>query len=202
MLMKWFAVAGVGWGLMGLQALLAHMARRLTTAQMQADGVSVGINFSNHGSTRWVIFALVPLMATLVALYADQWSWERWTVALMIGIIISVPMHLSWTFAPYPDFMVAGPWKPSLAAYPHIVLFVGVVAILVLTYTGTARLSPLMVQLTAAYITWHVFVGNHMLRKTFPPAGFPPYEFWDPGPIGIICLVGIIMTGATVYALR
>jgi len=202
MLLRWFVTAAIGWGLMGLQALLAYQAHMLTTAQMQKNDIPLGINFSNHGSTWWVVGALIPLVATLVALYADQWVYKSWGSALEFGIILSVIMHLSWTFAPYPDFMVAHRWLPSLAAVPHIVLFVGVVAVLALTYLSTSALNPAVATLTAFYITWHVFVGNHMIQKMNLPPGFPPYELWDPGPIGLICLVGATMTGATMYALR
>lgn len=205
-LSRFFAVIAFGWSMVGLMALLAHAARRLTTAHMQADGVSVGINFENHGSTWWLLAVLVSLVALLVSLYYVQWpmSWQGWWPKIALAFVITVAMHLSWTLAPYPDFMVARRWVPSLVAYPHMVIMWGVITVLLMTYLETPGMHPPVAAFTAMYTTWHVFVGNHMLQKgaSVPPPGFPPYEFWDAGPITIICLVAAIMTGATVYALR
>lgn len=83
-----------------------------------------------------------------------------------------------------------------------MVIMCGFITILQMTFLETPGIHPPVAAFVAMYTTWHVFVGNHMLQKANPPPGFPPYKFWDAGPIGIICLVGAIMTGATVYALH
>ncbi len=204
MLLKYFFVVGVGWFMVGLMALLANAAGMLTTSQMQAQGIKVGINFENHGSSWWLIAVLIVLAGMLVGLYADQWpaDWARWKWKIALAAGITVGMHIAYTFAPFPDFMVARKWVPSLVAYPHMVIMCGFITILLMTYLETPGIHSPVAAFAAMYTIWHVFVGNHMLQKANPPPGFPPYEFWDPGPIGIICLVAVIMTGATVYALR
>lgn len=204
MLLKYLAVAGAGWALAGLMALFANQAGMLTTAQMQAQGIKVGINFENHGSSFWLLAVLVPLAALLVALYGNQWPafWGGWKWKLALAAVITVVMHMMYTFVPYPDFMVARRWVPSLVAYPHMVIMCGFITVLLMTYLETPGIHPPVAAFTATYTTWHVFVGNHMLQKANPPRGFPPYEFWDLGPIAIICLVGMIMAGATIYATR
>lgn len=204
MLSRYFGVLLVGWAMVGLMALLSHRAGMLTTAQMQAQGIKVGINFENHGSTWWLLAVLVSLMALLVGLYFDQWprAWDGWRWKILLAFVITVGMHLMYTLAPYPDFMVARKWVPSLVAYPHMVIMWGVITVLLMTYLETPGIHPPVAAFTAMYVTWHVFVGNHMLQKAFPPRGFPPYEFWDAGPIAIICLVGVIMAGSCWWSLR
>lgn len=204
MLARYFAVVGVGWGMVALMALLAWGAGMLTTSQMQARGIKVGINFENHGSTWWLLAVLVLLTATLVDLYFDQWpaSWNGWKWKVILAAVITIVMHVSWTFAPFPDFMVSRKWVPSLVAYPHMVIMWGVITVLLMTYLETPHIHPPVAALAAMYTTWHVFVGNHMLQKANPPPGFPPYPFWDLGPIAIICVVAIIMAGATWWSLR
>jgi hypothetical protein len=204
MLSKFLEVGLAGWVLVALMALFAYLGGMLTTAQMQAQGIREGINFENHGSTWWVVGGLVPLTAMLVGLYAGQWpaAWGAWLPKVALAGAITVGVHLMYTFAPYPDFMVARKWVPSFAALPHMVLMWGVIAVLLMTFFATPNLHSPVAAFTAVYVTWHVFVGNHMLQKLNPPPGFPPYEFWDAGPIGTICAVGVIMAGATWWALR
>lgn len=72
MLSRYFIVMGVGWALVACMALLANAAGMLTTKQMQAQGIKVGINFENHGSTAWLLAVLVALAAMLVGFYWDQ----------------------------------------------------------------------------------------------------------------------------------
>lgn len=204
MLSRYFLVVGIGWAMVGLMALFANAAGMLTTAQMQAQGIKEGINFENHGSTWWLLAVLVTLAAMLVGLYSNEWpeAWEAWRWKIALAAVITVGMHIAYTFAPYPDFMVSPKRVPSLVAYPHMVIMWGFITVLLMTYLETPGIHPELAAFTAMYTTWHVFVGNHMLQKANPPPGFPPYEFWDPGPIGIICLVAVIMSGATIYALR
>ncbi len=201
-MLLWFVTAGCGLALWLSQAWFAYYRIGMfMPAQMNAHGVAKGIPFTGHGSTWWVLFFLIPLIATLVALYADQWSWQRWALAAAAGVIISGGMHYLYTLAPFPDFMVTDR-KLNGAGWSHFVLFAGAIAILVLTYTSTTHTYPAIPIFTAVYVTWHVFVGNHMLLKMNPPAWFPPYPLWDAVPWGSVAAVAVILGGATLFALR
>lgn len=200
-MLLWFVTADIGLTLWALQAFSAYRGKMHTPAQMVANGTPRGIPFTGHGSTWWVLFFLIPLIATLVALYAGQWSWQRWLLAGIVGIIISGGMHYLYTLAPYPDFMVTDK-RLNGAGWSHFVLFAGAIAVLVLTYTSTTHTYAAIPVLTAVYITWHVFVGNHMLKKMNPPDWFPPYPLWDAVPWASVAAVAVILGGATMFALR
>jgi hypothetical protein len=202
MVLRWVITATLLWSLVGFQAIFAAHGHMATPEQMTSHGVKQGVTFTSHGSTWWVVGALVPLTATLVALYAPQWRLDQWFYALVGATVISGVMHFTYTLAPYADYMVKDKAELTAAGYVHFVLFTGVIAVLLLTYTSTSGARPLILIGTACYITWHVFVGNHMLIKMNPPAHFPPYPFWDVGPIATIIAVAIIMAGASWWALR
>lgn len=197
----WGVTVDIGMFLFTLQAFFAYRGKMLTPVQMVESGVPQGIPFTGHGSTWWVLCCLIPLMATLVALYADQWSGMRWLLALVVGIIVSGGMHYLYTLAPYPDFMVTDK-KLNGAGWSHFALFTGAIAVLVLVFTSTTHTYAAIPVLTAMYMVWHVFVGNHMLRKMNPPDWFPPYPLWDIVPWGSVAAVAIILGGATMFALR
>ena len=200
-MLLWFSTAGIGLVLWLLQAVFANNNKMLTQEQMIANGTPQGISFNGHGSTWWVLWCLMPLMATLVALYAGQWSGQRWMLALVVGVVISGGMHYLYTLAPFPDFMITN-GRLNGAGWSHFVLFTGAIAILVLTYTSTKHTYAIIPVLTAVYMTWHVFAGNHMQKKTPPPAGSPPYPLWDMVPWGSVAAVAIVLGGATMFALR
>ena|SRR3989344_407984 len=201
-MLLWFVTAGTGLALWLLQALFAYRNGMLTPGTMMWwNRTPQGIPFTGHGSTWWVFFCLIPLIATLVALYADQWSWQRWLLASVVGVIVSGGMHYLYTLAKYPDFMVTDK-KLNAAGWSHFVLFTGAIAVLVLTYTNTTHTYAAAPVLTAVYMVWHVFVGNHMLKKMNPPDWFPPYPLWDFVPWASVAAVAIIFGGATMFALR
>ena len=201
-MLLWFLTTGTGLALWLLQALFAYRDGMLTPSQMEwYNGIKQGIPFTGHGSTWWVLFCLIPLMATLVVMYAGQWSGQRWLLALVVGVIISGGMHYLYTLVPYPDFMVTN-GRLNGAGWSHFVLFTGAIAILVLTYTSTTHTYAAIPVLTAVYMVWHVFVGNHMLKKMNPPHWFPPYPLWDLVPWGSVVAVAVIFGGATMFALR
>ncbi len=197
----WFWTAGIGVALWLLQAFFAWRKGMLTPADMQESYIQQGIPFTGHGSTWWVLGCLIPIVATLVSLYASQWSGAQWFLAIAVGVIGSGMMHWLYTQAPYPDFMVSK-GQLSAAGWAHFVLFAGVIAVLVLTYTSTTHVDKTKPIVTTVYMVWHVFVGNHMLTKTNPPDWFPPYPFWDIGPWGTVLGVAVILGGATMFALR
>ncbi len=163
------------------------------------------------GLTLWLLQAvfandnklvcLIPLIATLVAMYADQWSWQKWLLAAIASVIISGGMHYIYTLSPYPDFMITDK-KLNGAGLSHFVLFTVVITVLVLVFTSTMHTYAAVPVFTAVYMVWHVFVGNHMLLKMNPPAWFPPYPLWDVGPWGTVVAVAIIFVGATWFTLR
>lgn len=200
-MLLWVITAEIGLILWLSQSAFAYRGKMLTPAQMVANGTPQGIPFTGHGSTWWVLVCLIPLISTLVAMYADHWSWQRWLLAGIASVIISGGMHYLYTLAPYPDFMVTDK-KLNGAGWSHFVLFTGAIAVLVLTYTSTMHTYASVPVLTAVYMTWHVFVGNHMLKKMNPPDWFPPYPLWDIVPWGSVGAVALIMFGATMFALR
>ena len=200
-MLLWFSVALIGLSLWLLQELFADNNKMLNPAQMVDNGIPQGIPFSGHGSTWWVLFCLIPLIATLVALYADQWSWQKWLLAAVVGVIISGGMHYLYTLAKYPDYMVTD-GRLNAAGWSHFVLFAGAIAVLVLVYTSTKHTYAAVPVLTAVYMVWHVFVGNHMLKKMDPPDWFPPYPLWDAVPWASVAAVAVILGGATIFALR
>ena len=200
-MLLWFSTACIGLVLWLLQAVFANNNKMLTPVQMVGNGIPQGIPFSGHGSTWWVFFFLIPLIATLVALYADRWSWQRWLLAGVVGVIVSGGMHYLYTLAKYPDYMVTD-GRLNAAGWSHFVLFAGAIAVLVLVYTSTKHTYAAVPMLTAVYMVWHVFVGNHMLRKMNPPDWFPPYPLLDAVPWGSVAAVAVILGGATVFALR
>src|SRR5438067_2207432 len=98
MLLKYFAVVGGGWAMVALMAIFANAAGMLTTRQMQARGIEVGINFENHGSTWWLLAVLVSLAALLVGQCSDQWpkSLDRWVWKIVLAFFITVIMHIGY----------------------------------------------------------------------------------------------------------
>ncbi len=107
-MLLWFSTAGVGLALWLLQALFAYHNYMLTPETMTFwKRIPQGIPFTGHGSTWWVLFCLIPLIATLVALYADQWSWQRWLLAAVVGVIVSGGMHYLYTL-PVTAFQFGG----------------------------------------------------------------------------------------------
>ena len=155
----WFVTASVGLVLWLLQGLFAYSGGMLTPSQMTWNRTPQGIPFTGHGSTWWVLFCLIPLIATLVALYAGQWSGQRWLLAVVVGVIISGGMHYLYTLAPYPDFMVTDK-KLNGAGWSHFVLFTGAIAVLVLTYTSTTHTYAAVPIFTAVDMTLHLFFRN------------------------------------------
>src|SRR3989338_581843 len=158
-MLLWVITAEIGLILWLSQSTFAYRGKMLTPAQMVANGTLQGIPFSGHGSTWWVFFCLIPLIATLVALYADQWSWQRWLLAGVVGVIVSGVMHYLYTLAKYPDYMVTN-GRLNAAGWSHFVLFAGAITILVLVFTSTTHTYAAVPIFTAVYVTWHVFVGN------------------------------------------
>ncbi len=211
MVRLWFWTAGVGVALWLLQAFLAWIGNMLYPAQMKAAGIEQGITFFRHGSTWMVLFGLIPLMATLVALHAEEWTMDKMIelrafgyqtkvyavgFALIIAILISAGMHYLYTLVPYPDYMITDGGL-NAAGKTHFVLFTAAITILILTYIATENPNPALLLFTAWYMTAHVFAGNHMLEKMNPSADFPPYPLWDAGPWGAVIAVALIFGTAT-----
>src|SRR3989344_4920940 len=90
----------------------------------------------------------------------------------------------------------------NAAGWSHFVLFAGAITILVLVFTSTTHTYAAVPIFTAVYVTWHVFVCNHLLKKMDPPDWFPPYPLWDLVPWGSVAAVAVILGGATMFALR
>jgi hypothetical protein len=192
----WFTVAGIGLALWLLQALFAWCGKMLTPKQMQKYGIEQGVPFTGHGSTWFVLFGLIPLIATLYTLFAPEWTSQEWVLGGIFGFIISAGMHFVYTKVPFPDYMVKN-GRLSWAGNTHFVLFTGAITVLALFFFATLNPPPALVLFTSWYMIGHVFVGNHMLTRMHPPSWFPPYKFWDPGAWGpILAVVAIFSFGA------
>lgn len=197
--------AGIGYMLWAVQAVFSERNGMLNRKQMLENGVHCGVNFDDHGSTWWVAGALIPLMSLLVALYAAQWNDIAWLFGGAAGFLVSGAMHYLYTQSPHPDFMVKEEREEkslSGAGWAHFLLFAGVIAVLVMTFFFTKGANKLLLYATAVYMIWHVFVGNHQLRKLNPPQGFPPGNFLDPEPWYAIAGTAVAMGVGLWYSLR
>ena len=76
-----------------LQGYLSWRIGLLTPSQMQEHGLTIGLPFVAHTGMWSDLSLYAGLMATIMAFYASQWTWEQWAVALLFGLAGSAATH-------------------------------------------------------------------------------------------------------------
>ena len=133
-----------------LQGYLAWKIGLLTPHQMQQVGISKGLPFIAHTAMWSDVSLFAGLMATIMVLYAPQWTLGQWAVALIVGLAASAAMH--WGLYVQSTFEQAHVSHGTLtpAGFIHFFYMAFGIAITILFYTCTGNLSVAAVMWVSA----------------------------------------------------
>ena len=120
--------------------IIAFFLGTFTTSQMRQRGINDGLPYTRHLGA-WGEQFILPFGLGTMAAYALQWSWMAVGIASVIGIVVSVAMHVSWVKGSKRQEHMLSPKGLNLCGHIHIIYFTAVFAELVLFYLAC---SPTM----------------------------------------------------------
>jgi hypothetical protein len=189
-----------------LQAYYSWRDQMLTPAQMRSHGISQGLPFLAHGGMWSDATLFAALMATIINAYGNQWKLLQCGVALSIGLAGSSIMH----WGVYADNVLPETHvRDGAITTPGIVHFFYMaagIAVTILFYTCTARLTRKAALSVSALILTHVVIGTHVpLRiwaKLVRPGWYPEQSVFDStNAVTIVGIFGALCAGS-MWALR
>ena len=178
----------------------------ITVEGMQSHGTGFerGIPFDGHMAGKYLDLLTFPVVvATWVALYSHQWKSWQIVLLLVVGVILSGVMHLTYIEAgkKFPEYVTYS-GKLTSAGCAHVVYMGYGFAIVGLAYLCTKSPEPTLVWLTTAYLVVHVVIGVHVPYKIFTPSWFPYHGIWDAGTLAPILGSAAVLSGLSWWALR
>lgn len=165
------------WALVAQQIYVADRDEILTMKQMTSPTrspywlSSEGLPFWEHWGMRSDIFAFSPLLALIIVLYYREWSMGLIMVAGFVGLIGSIPMHLTWKKIPWRETHVTGDGHLTDAVWGHIPYMAIAIGVLWL-YFIDAKYTPWM-WVVAFLVTAHVVLGTHAVLVWRSPWWYP-----------------------------
>jgi hypothetical protein len=184
-------------------AWFAYRDRFLTVKQMLAKGVPQGMPYVWQFGIWGDIILISPLLGLIVAWYGGQWSPVEVSVACGIGFLVSAGMHYQYINHPIqiPTSLVYGQ-RLTLAGWEHFVYMAEALAVLILFYFATSRLSPWLVIITSSVLMVHTAVlGMNTMLKVKPLTWYPSGPLFDRPGIMVSAATGIFLAGLSFYAL-
>src|SRR6185312_7908823 len=195
----------------GIRFPLASARGMLTVKQMQSphpkhrngEAINEGIALMEHGSTKTCLVALNAILATFVGWFLQQWldrapvefALQSFGIDLLLptlfvshvaGYAFSGVCHFVWAGGKYPE----ADFEPkrdgerarlSPCGWVHFTYFGEATSLVIQIYLFTDGVPPPMLFLMTAYMTGHIWLGNHFWNRITKPEGFPAeYSFYAP----------------------
>jgi|GEM_PF-3966879 hypothetical protein len=198
-----------------LQFPFANADGMMTPKQMMSphpkhkDGKAIpkGIPLTGHGSTFICMIALNPILSCFIANYWHEWmNFPSLTIlgfgvnalllAHLFGHGFSILMHMSYVKGPYPEaHMHDG--RLTLAGIVHMIYFGEAVTVLIMVYALTPDVPADALFLLTAYMSGHIWIGNHFINRINRPEWFPDdYRFGDINAwIPVLVIFGTLCAG-------
>ncbi len=173
-------VFAAGEALVVLQALFSWFDGMLTPTQMRASGYDKGLPFLGHGGMWSDVVIVSPLIAAAVALYGATWSPDHIVVAVFVGLVCSILMHLTYLGAKYPEAHVQF-GELTTAGMVHVFYMAVAFAVLFLLYFGTVPLpASWFLWMTSVLLVIHIAVGTHVVLGIVKPTWYAgdPLHSW------------------------
>jgi hypothetical protein len=173
---------------------------------MQAHGVLKGLPFLAHTGMWSDVTLFAALMATIVTLYAPQWKIWQWGVALLVGIAVSATMHWGlYVHGSIPEAHVRDGMLTSAGVIHVFYMAIGF-AVVILFYTCTTNLTPIIVSWVSVLLGVHVIIGTLVPLKIWAklahPVWYPEQLIFDIVTLCTIFGTAVIIWVASLWALR
>jgi hypothetical protein len=189
-----------------LQGYFSWKENFFTPFQMQQQGILTGLPFIAH-TAMWSDASLfAALMATIIYLYAYQWSAGQFGVALMFGFIGSALMHWGvYVHSPFEQAHVRNGMLTIVGIIHFVYMAIGL-AVTTLFYTCTKGLSVVFVTTVSVLLVIHVVIGTLVPLKIWAkiarPMWYPEQLSLDGPTVTTILAVGVAVCAASVWAVR
>ena len=189
-----------------LQGYFSWKIGFLTPAQMQEHGISKGLPFVAHTAMWSDLSLFAGLMATVMVLYAPQWTFGQWTTALLVGFAGSAVMHWGlYVQSPFEQAHVRnGMLTP--AGVIHLFYMGFGIAIAILFYTCTRNLSVAAVTWVSVLLVTHVVIGTLVPLKIWAtytrPVWYPVELSFDISTAATIIAVAVTVSVASLWTIR
>ena len=160
--------------MVGAQVLCANNDSFLTVQQMQARGFKNGLPLMWHAGIWGDFVILTPLLAYIVARYADQWYRADIIISLAIGIVAIIGFGFMWINGAkhgLPEAHTHGGHMTG-AGFFHAIYFVVAIAVILLVFFHT-EISQKAASVIAVILGIHVVYGTHIMLGLIAPPWYP-----------------------------
>ena len=131
----------------------------LTDKQMKRHGFHEGFSCISHVAL-WADVLLLPWLAGIIFSYHTQWSFIGLLIAWLIGLLISVPMHILWIKTQPSDHNLVAKKSLTVAGSIHVIFMAGYLGLTFLFYFLTDDISHHDLK----WIT--ILLGSHVTLST------------------------------------
>lgn len=155
------------------EVILSLLDGTFLPLQMRALYGPKGLAFFAHGGMHGDFFILPPLLGYIAYRYSE--SWPAWSspVAFLLALVVSKAMHRVWLKNPIPDALVGNNGLTEVGQIHQWWYMPEALTVIFLFYGATPHPSERMLQLVAAALTVHVFLGTHAVGAWLFPSFVP-----------------------------
>jgi len=170
----------VGFCLIFGEALFAWKDSFLTVAQMRARGLISGIPLLGHGGIWSDALMLTPMLAIITYKYANQWSAKSILLAAVVSLVFTIIMCVVWVKGGFttPESLTHD-GTLTIAGWLHAVYMLGALAIILLFYFATSRLTSTPVIIVSLILAAHVVIANHIPLSLIGPDWYNGRNYRD-----------------------
>lgn len=197
---KWFAAfAALSFWVIA-EGFAAWLDQWLTYGQMRAQGIEQGIFFLGHPGMWMDFFVLNPLLATMVARCANQWTWRQVVFIILLALFLSAGMHYQYAQDPFPTAF--GHHGLPATGWMHFVYMTVAFTIIALFYTCTRHSPRAFVVIASVVLLVHVIIGVYVPLKIWTPIWFPQRGVLNALTLVPIGMSALLISGLAWFALR
>jgi hypothetical protein len=205
-MLRWFAYYVAFATPVLLQAYEAWQDEFLTPVQISANGIASGLPFIAHGGMWSDLTLFAGIMATIMTVYARQWTIGQWAAAVASGSVASAALHWGvYIHGPLPEAHVHD-GVVTAAGWIHVLYMAFGLAVLMLFYFSSKKLSATFVTWISILLVVHTIIGVHLPLKIWAKIAAPSWYVGQPIlDIPTFCTVLgtiLLICGAQAFALR
>lgn len=193
-LLSLFVIMGVLFCVVLGEGALAYKDRMLYPEQLALQGYGHGLPFIGHLGASWGDMILVtPLVTTIVCEYGRQWSMSECAAYAGISAIVSCVLHFWWAHDPSPVWLARNK-RLTPAGWVHLSYMIMALAVILLFYFRTARISPYFLIACTIVLAIHALLATHIQLDIAKP------RWWKARPLSYpITWITIALTWTLLY---